>query len=182
MIQADREQLHQLARVVLIGDLGHAADRARLRAVQHVQVRAHPRREGHVLHHGVEVAERIVQQSVLVRSHRACVDGVGRDDEHLAHRKRHSLPQLVRRGQRRLPPLRLLARDRVGCAQALEAWRGNVRLGGCGQCELLIQIALQPHRLDVLDVGRGSGRRSPGRGVATPIAATPEPAHWLLAM
>ncbi len=92
--QPDREQLHQLARIVLV----RRTVRRRLAAVGQIEILAHRRTERHVAHQGAEVAEGVPRQQPHPRRELFAAAGlVGRHDDELAEREDHSLAQLIGR-------------------------------------------------------------------------------------
>ena len=102
--QADGEELHHFARVVLIGIGGGVA----LVVAQHGEELAHHGIEGHILEQLAEVSEGVGAQHVVVvgLAARHALNGrgvVAGDDEHLRERVLDALAQLVGRGQRLLP-------------------------------------------------------------------------------
>ena len=106
--EADGEQLHDLAGVVLVGIGGGVA----FVVAEHVEELTHHRAQGHVLKELAEVAEGVLAQHVVVTGFAAghALDGrgvVAGDDEQLAQGVLHSFPQLVVAGQSRLPELAL---------------------------------------------------------------------------
>jgi hypothetical protein len=90
--EADGEELHQLARVVLV-----RADRAaRLHAVGEVEVHPHRSAQGHVAHQRAVVAEGVAREDLQVRDDHVGVRVlVERDDPHLAERIDDALAQLI---------------------------------------------------------------------------------------
>ena len=159
-LQADREQLHHLARIVFVGLA--AGGRVALVVVQKAQVSAHRGRlrdEGEqvaVVAEGVgfEPVEKRARREAAIGQH----DSVQRDHEDLAQRQRDPLAQHI--GARdQLAPHR--ARD----ARAVDAGevgrRGLVVVGAhpvdmalaARQRVLLIDPALHAERANVLDVG-----------------------------
>ena len=153
-VEAHGEELHELAGVVLVGDLGGAVHGDGFVAVEHVEIGAHAGGEGDVLHDGGEVAEGVVDESVLEGDDGAGVDGVGGDDEHLGEGEGDALAKLVGCCEGGLPPLRLRAGDEVVGARG---WRrgGYEREGGRLRGELLVEVAGYADGFDVLDVGEG---------------------------
>ena len=103
-VQADREELHHLARVVLVGNAGAGL----LLVAQPREVQAHHRMQRNVLDQLPVVAEGVAGQRVVVGrdaarrvGHRAVVE---RDHEDLRQREAHALAQLVLAGRGLLPP------------------------------------------------------------------------------
>ena len=116
--EADREELHHLAREVLVG---HAAGhRIGLLVAQVREVDAHHRAGRDRLEQRAVVAERVLAEQVHVigqpvggRGDRAAL---GRNDDDLRQRELHALAQLVRRGYRLLPE-RVLHEGEVAAEQ-----------------------------------------------------------------
>jgi hypothetical protein len=104
--QANREQLHDLARIVLVGHT--TALRVFLLVAQVGQVQPHHRMQADVFQQRTVVAEGVGGEHVVVRSHSARVVGhravTERDHEDLRERKGHPLTQLVLAGHRLSPP------------------------------------------------------------------------------
>ena len=104
--QPDRKQLHDLARVVFVGaDVGVEI---RLAVLEHRQVVAHDRTQGHVFEQVAVVAEGAVDEQVVVVGHRDRIafDGAAlvRNDEQLTEREGNTLAQLIRCGDGVQPP------------------------------------------------------------------------------
>ena len=116
--EADREELHDLAREVLVG---HAAGHwIGLLVAQVRQVNAHHRAGRDAFEQRAVVAERMLAEQVDIV--RETVGGgsdrptFGRYDDDLRQRELHSLAQLVRRGDRLLPE-RVLHEDEIAAEQ-----------------------------------------------------------------
>ena len=85
---ADREELQNLARVVLVGP--------RARVAIHVEVAAHRRVHGEFEQQLAEVAERVTVEELQVRRHPAWLCNVhARHDENLMECERDALPNLI---------------------------------------------------------------------------------------
>ena len=110
--QADGEELHQLAGVILVGD--RAGRRVRLPVAGEGQIIAHRRRWSRSLCSKVaEIAERIVEQHVDIGGDRELppgqVDAVDADDEEIEQRHADALAQLVGAGDQLAPHDRIEA-------------------------------------------------------------------------
>ena len=151
--QADGEQLHQLARVILVGP--GVAGWVGLVVVPHVQVLAHGGAERDIFHQRAEVREGIVLQDLQVR-HQLCgrifLDG-GNHEHSLAQREGHALAQLILAVNGVGEKTRLHLIDAEGCG-------GGVRIRGNGRRELFVQVSVQPHRLYVRNRRRVGTKRS----------------------
>ena len=103
--EADREELHELARVVLVGP--DVARRVRLLIAEHREVHAHHRMQRHVLDQRAEIAEGVCARACR-SSRRARTDSRRRadlrDHHDLRERERDALAQLVVAVQRVLEP------------------------------------------------------------------------------
>ena len=110
--QAEGEELHQLARVILVGR--GPFGRIRLVIVRHVQIRAHGGTQGHGFDNVAVISEGVVAEDPPVRWKR-----VGGMNRHLRHHpdlrkdERHALPQLV------LPRHGVLEKRGLHCARLL---------------------------------------------------------------
>ena len=104
-VESHREELHDFARVVLVGLM--AGRWIGLLVAHHAEVGAHHGAERDLLEQFAVIPKRVVQQQVVV-ARRAFVVDVERaklgDDEDLAQRESHPLPELIGGGQRVLPP------------------------------------------------------------------------------
>ena len=145
LIEADGEELHDLARVVLVGRGEQVAlvIVGGLRAAQRAEVDAHDRAERDVFEQGAEIAEGAVHKQVVVVRHALRVVeeravNVG-DDKELAQGEGDALTELIGRSRGDLPPrslailvaeLRVVAQRRVGVEvrpRGVEMQRGGER-------------------------------------------------------
>ncbi len=143
-LRPDGEQLHQLARVILVGE--RARGGISHGVVGHVEILAHGWTQRHVAHDLPVIGKRVGQQHVLEQNHILVPDQLlERRYEDLAERERDSLAQLIRishgvgQEMRRHPAL-------AGC--------NGVVIGNLRQVELLRQPALEAERLHVGGVAR----------------------------
>ena len=143
---AEREQLQELARIVLVRL--DARRRIGLQVVDHVEVAAHCRRQGHLGQQVPEIAERLVGKNLLIPLHRVRETDLGtRGDEDLRPGERHALSELVRGGERVDEKFALQLEERVIVALAVARGRQWQRA--------------------IVDAGVGTGRRPRReRGVA----------------
>ncbi len=159
--ESDREQLLDLARVVLVG--ADVVRRVRLAVPEHAQVAPHDRALRDVLEQRAVVAQAVLHEHVVVPGHAQRVGaerrGDVRDDEDLAQREGHALAQLVGFRQHVLPPL-LQARF-LAEAHAVRRERCERRTLERGRAQALF---LEPGRVadhrEALDLagGRAKGR------------------------
>ena len=124
LVKPDREQLHQLAGVVLVRLL--TGERILLIVLRHVQVHPHRRAERDVLEQRTEIAERVASEQIHIGCQPEGGDtvreavGAG-DDDDFEQRVRHPLPQLIGTRHRRTQP-------RLG-QQDLEVFKVAIELG-----------------------------------------------------
>ena len=105
LYQPDREQLHELAGVILVG--ADVARRVGLPVAEHVEERAHRRVQGHVFHQLAEVTERSAgEQVVIIRGRKRHLEqfAVLRHNHDLRKREGNALAQLIGRAHRMLEP------------------------------------------------------------------------------
>ncbi len=162
-VETDGEELHHLARVVLVG---HAIARRVLLAVAQVrQVEAHHRMERDLIEELAVVAEGVPAEHVEIGSDAALELGDGRvlerDHEDLRQRERDTPAQLIlaRRG---FPPERI---HHVAVVEALTG--GEARAHGVDVClvraarheELILEPGAVAVRFDFVDLGFGRAER-----------------------
>ena len=103
--EPDREQLHELAGVILVGP--DVARRVGLPVAEHVEERSHRRVQGDVFDQLAEVTERAAgEQVVVVRGRKRHLEqlAVLRDDHDLRKREGDALAQLIGSAHRMLEP------------------------------------------------------------------------------
>ena len=155
--EPDREELHHLAREVLVG---HAAgERIGLLVAQVREVDAHDRARRHRFEQRAVVAERMLAEQVDVVGEAVADVGDGAAfsgyDDDLRQRVLHTLPQLVR-CRNRLLPERVLHEGEVGAEQQHVVVGLHIgQVGGPGQRELLVDPAAETERLYAGDLGFG---------------------------
>ena len=170
-VQADREELHDLAGIVFIRM--PACRIVALLIGAHVEVETHGRREGHGLEDATEGAaaretrrgQAVVDELIVVVGENASVvvqrTGVviPRHHHDLAHRKGEALAELVGAGNGLLPPS---IREESGRIRSIDV-RGDSRddiVGGmtCGFGELVGHPSRKTERLHIRDIGRAGAK------------------------
>jgi hypothetical protein len=157
LVEPDREQLHHLARIVLVGLA--AGGRIFLLVAGRVQVIAHRRVQGHLFEQRPIASEGLRGQQIPVARELELLVGAGdaveADDEDLGQGQRHALSQAVGGGQQALPDLRVDAdrdRGRVGVEVHLLGDQPVPVAGRRRLRELLVQPALVAQRTHARDL------------------------------
>ena len=166
--EPDREELHDLARVVLVRI--RALDRVRLRVVDHVEVVAHQRVDADAEQDVEVIVEREVLQHLLIIAVRVPDRIVGRRNHvDLGQRPGNALAKLVGRGERVLEEEALRNELRVKIARTVGPEVD--RVGGSARLQRALAIAglvlrLEGHRRQYrrrlcelrVDIGAEAGR------------------------
>ena len=143
MHQADREQLHHFARVVLVGT--DVARRVGLLVLDVAEIDAHRRMQGHVFDQRAVVAEGVAAEHVVPARERPGLVGqravLARDDEDLAQRERDALAQLIGRQRK--------AATRVGRADGVDG--PDLDPGRIG--DVVVAFGLRRQGFDPVEVG-----------------------------